>query len=92
MTLPSTRTSALVRGAAPQRGDAADARDGTALARTVVAGGHNKILDRTLEANVGRVDLALAAERVERVDDALHAGPVEHGDRARLLVGEARLG
>ena len=41
---------------------------------------------------MGCVDEALVAERVERVDDALHAGPVEHGDRARLLVGEARLG
>ena len=35
-----------------------------------------------------RIDETLAAERVERVDDALHAGPVEHGDHARLLVGE----
>jgi hypothetical protein len=35
-----------------------------------------------------RVDEAIVAERVERVDDALHAGPVEHGDRARLLVGK----
>ena len=38
-----------------------------------------------------RVDEAIVAERVERVDDALHAGSVEDGDRARLLVGEARL-
>ena len=38
-----------------------------------------------------RVNAALVSERVERVDDALHAGPVQHGDRARLLVGEARL-
>ena len=35
-----------------------------------------------------RVNAALVSERVERVDDALHAGPVEHGDRARLLVGK----
>ena len=31
---------------------------------------------------MGCIDEALVAERVERVDDALHAGPVEHGDRA----------
>ena len=41
---------------------------------------------------MGCIDEALVAERVERVDDALHAGPVEHGDRARLFIGEARLG
>ena len=35
-----------------------------------------------------RVNAALVAERVERVDDALHAGPVEDGDRARLLIGK----
>ena len=35
---------------------------------------------------------ALVAERVERVDNALYAWSVQHGDRARLLIGEARLG
>ena len=36
------------------------------------------------------VNLALVAERVERVDDALHAGPVEDGDCARRARPGAR--
>ena len=41
---------------------------------------------------MSRIDGTFVTERVERVDDALHAGPVEDGDCARLLIGEARLG